>query len=63
VVVSWHGAAPNEKFIQIAMTNAEMSAAVWLQVDTNGHSPASKEFYRYVLWAEIYQDQETGENV
>jgi len=63
VVVIWHGAAPSEKFIQIAMTNIEMSAAVWLQAVSNGHSPASKEFYRYVLWAEIYQDQETGENV
>src|SRR6185369_16697835 len=50
VVVSWHGAAPNEKFIQIAMTNIEMSAAVWLQIVSNGHSPANKEFYRYVLW-------------
>jgi len=25
----------------------------------SGHSPASKEFYRYVLWAQTYQDQET----
>lgn len=25
----------------------------------SGHAPASKEFYRYVLWAQTYQDQET----
>jgi integrase len=25
----------------------------------SGHSPASKEFYRYVLWAQTYQDEET----
>jgi len=25
----------------------------------SGHSPSGKEFYRYVLWAQTYQDQET----
>lgn len=25
----------------------------------SGHAPGSKEFYRYVLWAQTYQDQET----
>jgi integrase len=25
----------------------------------SGHSPGTKEFYRYVLWAQTYQDQET----
>jgi site-specific recombinase XerD len=25
----------------------------------SGHAPNSKEFYRYVLWAQTYQDQET----
>jgi len=25
----------------------------------SGHAPASKEFYRYVLWAQTYQDKET----
>ena len=25
----------------------------------SGHSPAGKEFYRYVLWAQTYQDTET----
>ncbi len=25
----------------------------------SGHSPSGKEFYRYVLWAQVYQDQET----
>jgi integrase len=25
----------------------------------SGHSPSSKEFYRYVAWAQQYQDQET----
>ena len=40
----WHGAAPNEKFIQIAITNTEMSATVWLQAVTNGeyNSPNNK---------------------
>lgn len=33
-ILHWHGAAPNEKFIQIAITNTEMSATVWLQVTT-----------------------------
>jgi len=25
----------------------------------SGHAPSSKEFYRYVLWAQAYQDKET----
>jgi integrase len=25
----------------------------------SGHAPGTKEFYRYVLWAQTYQDQET----
>jgi intergrase/recombinase len=25
----------------------------------SGHSPGSKEFYRYVSWAQSYQDKET----
>jgi thiaminase len=25
----------------------------------SGHAPNSKEFYRYVAWAQTYQDQET----
>lgn len=25
----------------------------------SGHAPGSKEFYRYVLWAQTYQDEET----
>jgi intergrase/recombinase len=25
----------------------------------SGHAPGSNEFYRYVLWAQTYQDQET----
>ena len=25
----------------------------------SGHSPSGKEFYRYVLWAQTYQDKET----
>lgn len=25
----------------------------------SGHAPGSREFYRYVLWAQTYQDQET----
>lgn len=25
----------------------------------SGHSPSSKDFYRYVLWAQAYQDTET----
>ncbi len=25
----------------------------------SGHAPGSKEFYRYVSWAQTYQDQET----
>ncbi|MBS1735237.1 MAG: tyrosine-type recombinase/integrase [Bacteroidetes bacterium] len=25
----------------------------------SGHAPGSKEFYRYVLWSQTYQDQET----
>jgi len=25
----------------------------------SGHAPGSKEFYRYVLWAQSYQDKET----
>ena len=25
----------------------------------SGHAPGSKEFYRYVIWAQTYQDQET----
>jgi hypothetical protein len=37
----WHGAAPNEKFIQIAVTNTEMSATVWLQSVTNEEYNAS----------------------
>ncbi len=24
----------------------------------SGHAPGSKEFYRYVFWAQTYQDQE-----
>lgn len=27
----------------------------------SGHSPSSKEFYRYTLWAQMYQDTETEE--
>ncbi len=26
----------------------------------SGHAPNSKEFYRYVLWSQTYQDMETG---
>lgn len=26
----------------------------------SGHAPGTKEFYRYVLWAQTYQDQETA---
>ena len=25
----------------------------------SGHAPNSKEFYRYVLWSQVYQDEET----
>ena len=25
----------------------------------SGHAPGSKEFYRYVSWAQTYQDKET----
>jgi hypothetical protein len=25
----------------------------------SGHAPGSKEFYRYVFWAQTYQDMET----
>jgi integrase len=25
----------------------------------SGHAPGTKEFYRYVLWAQAYQDQES----
>ena len=25
----------------------------------SGHAPGTKEFYRYVLWAQTYQDKET----
>jgi len=25
----------------------------------SGHAPGTKEFYRYVLWAQTYQDNET----
>ena len=27
----WHGAAPNEKFVQIAITNTDLGATVWLE--------------------------------
>lgn len=27
----------------------------------SGHTPSSKEFYRYTLWAQVYQDTETEE--
>ena len=30
----WHGAAPNEKFVQIAITSTEMGATVWLEAVT-----------------------------
>jgi quercetin dioxygenase-like cupin family protein/alkylhydroperoxidase/carboxymuconolactone decarboxylase family protein YurZ len=30
-VPHWHGAAPNEKFVQIAVTNTEAGPTVWLQ--------------------------------
>jgi hypothetical protein len=40
----WHGAAPSKKFIQIAITDTEMSATVWLRAVTNGEykSPNNK---------------------
>lgn len=60
---------PKLRFCDVATTHTMRRTAITTMLSLgvpeqvvrkiSGHSPAGKEFYRYVLWAQTYQDQET----
>ena len=59
----------NTRFCDVASTHTMRRTAITTMLSLgvpeqvvrkiSGHAPGSKEFYRYVLWAQTYQDQET----
>jgi len=62
-------AAEGYRFCDVASTHTMRRTAITTMLSLgmpeqvvrkiSGHAPGSKEFYRYVLWAQTYQDQET----
>jgi len=65
-----NGAASRQvRFCDVASTHTMRRTAITTMLSLgmpeqivrkiSGHAPASKEFYRYVLWAQTYQDNET----
>lgn len=59
----------SKRFCDVASTHTMRRTAITVMLSLgmpeavvrkiSGHAPGSKEFYRYVLWAQTYQDQET----
>lgn len=69
VAVRQGGNAQPLRFCDVATTHTMRRTAITTMLSLgvpeqvvrkiSGHSPSGKEFYRYVLWAQTYQDQET----
>jgi integrase len=63
------GAEQQLRFCDVATTHTMRRTAITTMLSLgvpeqvvrkiSGHAPGSKEFYRYVLWSQTYQDQET----
>lgn len=64
-----HTANKQYRFCDVASTHTMRRTAITTMLclgvpeqvvrKISGHAPGSKEFYRYVLWAQTYQDKET----
>jgi site-specific recombinase XerD len=64
-----YSVAKQTRFCDVASTHTMRRTAITTMLSLgmpepvvrkiSGHAPGSKEFYRYVLWAQTYQDQET----